>query len=245
LSGPRIKADLHVHTVASGHAYSTVRENCAEAANRGIELIAIADHGPAMPGGPHAYHFANLLVMPRVLFGVKVLRSAECNIISPDGEIDLPERALRVLDMVLAGMHPYCGYEGGSALENTRTVLKVIESGVVDVLVHPGNPRFPLDYETVVKAAASNGVLIEVNNASFSVVRDGSVENCRKIVREAVAIGAPICVGSDAHDASMVGVFDRALELVDETGLPDTQIANRDADSILAFLDSRGKDISF
>ena len=32
---PRIKADLHIHTISSGHAYSTVREICAEAASRG------------------------------------------------------------------------------------------------------------------------------------------------------------------------------------------------------------------
>ena len=49
-------ADMHCHTVASGHAYSTVQEIAREASNKGLEMVAITDHGPSMPGGPHCYH---------------------------------------------------------------------------------------------------------------------------------------------------------------------------------------------
>jgi histidinol phosphatase-like PHP family hydrolase len=58
--------------------------------------------------------------------------------------------------------------------------------------------------------------------------------------------GARICVGTDAHDASLVGVFEAALELVDEVGFPAERIVNRDKDSVLRFLSDRGrKDILF
>lgn len=244
-SGPRLKADLHTHTISSGHAYSTVREICSEAAARGLEMVAITDHGPALPGAPHTFHFANLVAMPRVLSGVKVLRSAECNITGPDGSLDIDGGALVVLDIVHAGLHPLCGYEGHTREENTGAVLNAIRGGLVDVLVHPGNPYYPLDYGTVVAEAASNGVALEVNNSSFTVVRKGSVENCRAIVLEAKRLGAAICVGSDAHDASCVGVFDKALEIIDGIGLPEEQIVNRDADSVLEFLRGRGKEIAF
>jgi len=245
-SGPRIKADLHVHTIASGHGFSTVREICAEAANRGIEMIGVTDHGPAMPGGPHIYNFTNLVVMPRMLSGVKVLRSAECNIIDTDGGLDLNERVLGILDIVHAGMHPLTGYPGDSVEENTRALLGAIESGKVDVLVHPGNPLFPFDHRTVAEAAASNNVLLEINNSSFTVVRKGSIDNCRLIIKEAMKAGAGITVGTDAHDASLVGVFDKALELVDEVGFPAHMIISRDSESVMRFLISRGrKDILF
>ncbi len=46
----RIKVDLHVHTVSSGHAYSTVEECARWAAEKGLEAIAVTDHGPAVPG---------------------------------------------------------------------------------------------------------------------------------------------------------------------------------------------------
>jgi putative hydrolase len=243
--GPRLKADLHVHTISSGHAYSTIREICSEAAARGIELVAVTDHGPAMPGAPHVYHFANFVVMPRELSGVKILRSAECNIVEPDGALDVHERALGVLDVVHAGLHPFCGYEGHTMEENTRAVLGAIDSGLVDILVHPGNPLYPLDYETVVDAAASNGLAIEINNASFTIVRKGSAPNCRTILEEAKKRGARISVGSDAHDAMLVGVFDDALALIDSVGIDEERIVNRDADSVLEFLRERGKEIAF
>jgi putative hydrolase len=242
----RVKADLHVHTVASGHAFSTVREICSEAASLGLEMVGITDHGPAMPGGAHVYHFANMVVMPRVLSGVKVLRSAECNILDDEGRLDINERALSVLDVVHAGFHPYTGYEGASVEGNTRAVLAAMAGGLVDIIVHPGNPLFPLDYGTVARAAASNNVLLEVNNSSFTTVRKGSIDNCRVIVKEAQAAGARLCVGSDAHDASLVGQFDRALDLIDEIGVDEDTIANMTAVSVLEFLRSRGKkEISF
>jgi len=242
---PRLKADLHVHTISSGHAYSTVREICETAAERGFELVGITDHGPAMPGGPHLYHFTNLIVLPRVLSGVKVLRSAECNIMDVDGTLDVNDRALDVLDVVHAGLHPFCGYEGKTVEENTEAVLGAIRSGKVDILVHPGNPWFPLDYQTIVEAAASNGVLLEINNASFTMIRKGSEKNCRQILKEAKRTGAKVCVGSDSHDASLVGTFEEALALIDEVGIDEELIANRSASSVMEFLRSRGKEISF
>ena len=87
--------------------------------------------------------------------------------------------------------------------------------------------------------------MIEVNNASFTVVRSGSEENCRVIVEEAKRIGARICISSDAHEASLVGVFDKALELIDDVGFDEELIVNRDADSVLDFLRARGKEIEF
>lgn len=243
---PRIKADLHVHTISSGHGFSTVREICNDAASRGIEMVGITDHGPAMPGGAHIYHFTNLVVLPRVLHGVKLLRSAECNIIDTDGNLDVHDRALGVLDIVHAGIHPQTGFEGNGVEDNTRAVVAAVVSGKVDVLVHPGNPWYPLDYGTVVQAAASNGVLIEINNSSFTVVRKGSLDNCRVVIREAVKAGASITVGSDAHDASLVGGFAKALELVDAADFPEERIVNREASSVLEFLRGRGrKDILF
>ena len=40
--------DLHMHTVASTHAYSTLHDYIAEAKRKGIKLFAITDHGPDM-----------------------------------------------------------------------------------------------------------------------------------------------------------------------------------------------------
>ncbi len=52
----KIVVDSHTHSVASGHAYSTVQEMAREAPTNGIEMFALTDHGPAMKGAPYLYH---------------------------------------------------------------------------------------------------------------------------------------------------------------------------------------------
>ena len=47
-----IIADLHTHTIASTHAYSTVTEMVQAAAAKGLYALAITDHARTMPGAP-------------------------------------------------------------------------------------------------------------------------------------------------------------------------------------------------
>lgn len=37
----KILVDAHTHTVASGHAYSTIQEMAREAADRGLQVLGI------------------------------------------------------------------------------------------------------------------------------------------------------------------------------------------------------------
>ncbi|MCL2388696.1 MAG: PHP domain-containing protein, partial [Defluviitaleaceae bacterium] len=85
----RFVLDVHCHTVNSGHAYSTVSENAAHAAQIGMECIGISDHAPGMPGGAHIYHFSNLWSLPEIINGVRVFKGAECNIMNINGDLDL------------------------------------------------------------------------------------------------------------------------------------------------------------
>ena len=101
----KIKADLHCHTVASTHAYSTVIELAEQAKQAGIEVIAITDHSPAIPDAPHIWHFENIKTIPRIINGVKILYGVEANILNLKGELDMPERLLKRLDIVVASIH--------------------------------------------------------------------------------------------------------------------------------------------
>ena len=42
--------DLHTHTVASGHGYSTIQEMAAAAKEKGIRILGITEHGPSIEG---------------------------------------------------------------------------------------------------------------------------------------------------------------------------------------------------
>lgn len=143
----RFEADLHIHTIASGHAFSTVKEVAEAAAVRGLKLVGITDHGLNMPGGPHEYYFCQLLGLPGVIAGVEILRGVEANIIDAVGNLDLPERLLSKLDLVLAGFHESCGYDSGSVEANTRAMIGAIRNPYVHIICHPGNPAFPVDIE--------------------------------------------------------------------------------------------------
>ncbi len=229
------EADLHVHTVASGHAYSTINEIAAEAAGRGLRLVGMTDHGPALPGGPHFYHFMALRFIPQSICGVRILRGVEANIIG-DGRLDLEDDQLVRLELVLAGFHPGCGYPGRSQADNTRALLKVMDKPQVHIVCHPGNPEFPLDYRAVARHAAATGTALEINNSSFAVSRAGSTENCRRLARYCAEFGAPVALGSDAHIAQGVGQLDQALAETRQAGIRDEQIVNLTLASTLNFL---------
>lgn len=239
----KLRADLHIHTVASGHAFSTVQEVAQTAAARGLELIAITDHGPALPGGAHPYHFWNLRVLPEKMFGVRFLKGAEVNIIDSEGNVDLDTELLQFLDLVLVGLHPRCGYEGKTKEENTKVLIGAIKNPYVDVLVHPGNLKYPFDIEKVVKSAQEYGVLLELNNSSYlsSTSRKGSYELDLEIARTLCQHNLEIIIGSDAHIASAVGQFSAALDLAQEVGIGEDLILNTSPDKVFSFLEKRKK----
>ena len=72
--------DTHSHTVASGHAYGTVLEMARAASERGLQLLAITDHAPALEGSCSEIHFRNFKVIDQYLYGVEILMGAELNI---------------------------------------------------------------------------------------------------------------------------------------------------------------------
>ena len=55
--------DLHTHTLAAGHAYSTLLENIDAALAMGLQYLGMSEHGPTSPGGPHNFFFSNYKVI--------------------------------------------------------------------------------------------------------------------------------------------------------------------------------------
>ena len=100
--------DTHTHTLASGHAYSTIRENAHMAAKKGLELLAITEHAPYMLGTCHDYYFQNLKVVDRNAYDVPLLLGAELNILDTRGRVDLELSTLKQMDLAIASMHAPC-----------------------------------------------------------------------------------------------------------------------------------------
>jgi len=235
-------ADFHVHTVSSGHAYSTIEEYVARAKKIGLKMFAVTDHGPAMPGAPHYYHFANLRMVPPKMNGVRILRGVEANIINEKGEIDLADDQIAwgELEVVMVTFHPRCGYEDQGEEKNTEVLIKAIENPRVNVIAHPGNPKYLVKVKRTVEAAKSNKVLIEINNSSdFS--RPGCHDRCVEFARETKKQGWKVIVGSDSHISSMLGDFNNAISLIKEAGLDRDDVINTSEKLIDQYLLSKNR----
>jgi len=229
--------DTHVHTVSSGHAYSTLEEYVKEAKRIRLQSFAMTDHGPAMPGGPHYYHFSNMRMIPREIEGIKIYRGIEANIINDQGQLDIKDEEIRwgELDVIMVAMHPRCGYDDHGEEKNTEVLLKTLKNPYVNVIAHVGNPKYPVNLKAVVRAAMEHNVLLEVNNSSdFS--RPGSHTRCIEVAREAKRIGWKVVVGTDSHISTMLGRFDSALALLKEAGLEPKDVVNTDQKMIQKYL---------
>jgi len=236
------KLDTHVHTLASGHAYSTLAEYIDEAKIKGLELIAQTDHGPAMPGGPHAFHIGNQRVLPNVMEGIRVLKGVEANIIDFQGRLDLEDRYMHGLEFVLVSLHDVCITPGDSDA-NTKALIGAMKNKFVDAIGHSGNPAFPIHIDEFVKAAQAYDIMIEINNSSFGKSRAGSRENCEEIARQAKEYGVKLISGSDSHIRYDLGNFNYAIEVFDRLQIPESIVMNTSKEKLLTHLRGRGKNV--
>ncbi len=173
--------DLHVHTTASGHAYSTLKEYVDWAKTIGMKTIGFSDHGPAMPGGPNIFHIGNQTIIPRVIEGIRILRGVEANILSVNGDIDITEKYIKRLDYCIASLHDVVIRPSTVDL-NTQALIHAVKNPDVDIIGHSGNPRFPIHIDAFVTACLEHNKVIEINNSSFvSDSRNGSKEYCYAI----------------------------------------------------------------
>lgn len=239
----RILTDTHAHTVASDHAFSTVHDYFQVARDKGLQLFSITDHAPTMPDGAHYWHFGNMKVIPRVVGNVGMLRGIEANILEPDGGLDIPDKMHPFLDFAIASFHEPV-FAPADKATSTRAMINTIKTGECQIVGHPGNPNYPLDYEEVIRAARDNNVVLEINNSSFSHSRLGSGSNCVHIMELIDRLDWKVAFGSDSHIAYSVGDFDHAIQHAERIGFPEVRIVNATAPRFLRFLGEHGKPVA-
>lgn len=229
-------ADVHMHSVMSGHAFGTVRELAFEASKRNLKLIGVSEHGPGIPGTCNPIYFRNFIDAPRVLHGVEMLYGSETNVLN-SGEVDLDERHLACLDYAIAGIHGLC-YENAGAVKNTDNVISCMRNPKVKFISHPDDNNYPVDYPTLVLGAKEYGVALELNNSSLRKpkLRPGCVENYQKMLPLCMEYDVPIIVNTDSHDPSQVGDFTLARAFLKAMDFDEQLILNNDLEKLKAFL---------
>ena len=223
--------DTHTHTLASVHAYSTIQEMAVAASEKGLALLGISEHGPAMEGTCNEIYYRNLKVIPDTIHGVEMLFGTESNIIDFDGNVDISTRSFDCLDYGIASMHINC-ITPGSKEENTRACLCAMENPYINILGHPDDSRFELDYPEIVRYAKETSTLLEVNNSSLSpeTFRYNTRNNYYEMLTLCAKHQVPIIVNSDAHISYDVGNFTYAMEVLEELHFPEELVANVSVD---------------
>ena len=232
----KIVADLHTHTIASGHAYGTVREMAIAASERKLSALGITDHAPGIPGTAAPLYFYNLSAVPRELYGVKILFGSEVNVMN-DGSLSLPQKYIDRLDYAIAGIHVQC-YENQDVEGNTDNLISCMKNDKVYFVSHPDDDHTPLNYERLVKAAKDYHVALEVNNSSF--MKPDKRLNCRenyvKMLALCMEYQVPVIISSDAHDPSRVGNFDLAVEWIERCNFDTNLVLNTDVEKVEEFI---------
>lgn len=233
----KISLDVHTHTIVSGHAYSSLQEMALEASNRGLEILGITEHAPGIPGTCDPIYFRNLHVVPRQMYGIRLLLGAELNILDTKGTLDLDEEYYRRLDIRIAGIHALC-WTGGTREENTQGMVAAIRNPWTHIISHPGDGTADLDFLPIVLAAKESHTLLEINNSSLDPVRQKTVAvpNNLEILRLCKQYEVPVILGSDAHISFSIADYKFVYPLLAETEFPDALIMNYDSEAFLRFI---------
>ncbi len=226
-----IELDTHFHTIASTHAYSTVKEIAQSASENGLKGFAITDHAPASPDAPHIWHFRNLKVIPDYINGVRVIRGVEANITDLEGNIDMSEFDLEFVDWVIASFHAAV-VDNKSVDDFSQAYINVARNNPrIDVIGHPGSTGFGFQKEKVLKVFKEYDKLVEINESTILHKNDGIKRNL-EILDICKKYEIPIVVNSDGHYCELVGQVTNAQKMIEESGFPKSLVLNSCAEKI-------------
>jgi DNA polymerase (family 10) len=155
-----MRGDLHAHSTWSDGTAS-IAEMAAAAKARGYEYIAITDHSRrvTVTHGLDPRRLAQQIVeidrLNERLDGITVLKGIEVDILA-DGKLDLPDKILSRLDIVVASIHSYFDL---TAAAQTERIIRAMDNRYLSILGHPTGrllgERHPyaLDIERIITAA--------------------------------------------------------------------------------------------
>lgn len=215
------KFDFHVHTYYSDGGSGPV-EMVEAAEARGLEAVAITDHGPELHVGVPREKLAPMLQdieIARGDAGIPVLAGIEANVMDESGRVDVDEEFAKKLDIRIVSIHTLGNLIDPSevAREYLKRMTKAITHRKFEVLAHPFFYHQNLlpylsreEIENFVKLAVYRGVAMELN-MKYKAPDDEFLKLC---LRE----GLKFSIGSDAHTPAEVGRIDWALATLRRVG---------------------------
>lgn len=231
-----LKIDLHIHSQSSGHAYGTIYEIIKEAKEKKMQMIAITDHGPSMIGSAEIIHFKMGPRAPKHDGDLQILWGCEANLINEEGDLDLDEKCLERLDVVLAGLHKFNQYKDLGKQRNTKALCKALKNPRIKILSHPTNMQYEYDLKKVIECAIENNVLIELNLAYLKIFGNDKLPQFKQMIDIVKSKDKKVIVNSDAHFLHEIGDDAILKEYWDKLDLTNEMIINNYPDELKKFL---------
>lgn len=228
--------DYHTHTVFS-HGRGSIRDNVQEARSKGLEAIAISDHGPG-----HLTYGIKRSALPEMrnqidelnkeFDDIDIYLSVEANILKTGNHLDVTKDEFKDYDFVIGGYHygvtkGYCisnwlsnrGIMNFKKLmvKNTDMTVKAIYENDLKILTHPGD-KGPFDTMELAKACSDRGTWMEISTHHKNL----TVEQ----IKIAAKTDVLFVISSDAHIPQRVGTFEGGLARAMEAGLDPERIVN-------------------
>jgi putative hydrolase len=203
----------------------------------GMKGFAVTDHGLTM-GGRLNNPFFERFKSPCP--DVKILKGVECNLLDESGTIDVPRIYMPFIDIVLLGIHPNTEKGLGREKYTDMLVEAIHKNPCVDIITHPNDPHYPLDYRRLAREAKSRGVALELNNSKILYARSEAGE-ARSLIKACLEEGCSIAVNSDTHAIHELGADESVRPLLAAADFPEELIVNRSEESALEFVESRRK----
>jgi DNA polymerase (family 10) len=222
-----LRGDLHMHTKATD-GRASLEEMVEAARRRGYAYIAITDHSKrvTVAKGLDArrlrQHWKAIDELAGKVGGITILKGVELDILE-DGTLDLPDDVLAKADWVVASIH--YGQRQPRA-QITRRLLNAIRNPRVHAIGHPTGrligkrAGYDLDLDTVLKAAADHGCLMELNCQPSRLDLDDTA------LATARDRGIPIVLGTDAHAVEELGFMEFGVYQARRAGLEAKDVAN-------------------
>lgn len=246
-----IIADLHIHTLGSGHAYSTLKECIDVAENNGMKYIAITDHyygdGTILDKKNEVNRIAYLERKTEIVRDrVKVIGGAEFNIAH---NVSSWEK-LKKLKWKIIGLHGWFLNREETSLSQ---LYEYFENAALqyNAFAHIERELHKIDhckygsdlteeikdfFCKIVLMAKKTDTVLELNEASLSANESGAYERIRFWLMKAKENNNIISLGTDAHYCEEVGVFKNSVKILNEVNFPKDNIINCNENLIKRYL---------
>lgn len=194
-----IKGDLQVQTSWSD-GFSNTEDMARAAKATGLSYIAVTDHTKSLiiANGLDEQRLkkqaSEIDALNKRLHDFHILKSTECDILK-DGSLDLPDIALKKLDLVGISIHSFFGMDEKTM---TERVIRTFKNPFVNIFFHPTGrvvgkrDAYHLDFPKILRAAKQYNIALEVNSSDRMDLNDIHI-------REAIAAGVKLVIDSDAH----------------------------------------------